>query len=69
MPSLLKNLTLYREQGNQGPDAGYDSDMSLEAYDLSEGPNTEGGFSNMFPFGRPAMPLSLTQRWPCWMSR
>ena len=24
-------------------DAGYDSDMSLEAYDLSEGPNTDGG--------------------------
>ena len=23
-------------------DAGYDSDMSLEAYDLSEGPNSEG---------------------------
>ncbi|CAL5229633.1 g12997 [Coccomyxa viridis] len=28
------------EQG-QGADAGYDSDMSLEAYDLSEGPKTD----------------------------
>lgn len=37
--NFLSATSLYR---GQGADAGYDSDMSLEAYDLSEGPKTDG---------------------------
>jgi len=33
---------MYREADGPEVDAGYDSDVSLEAFDLSEGPNTEG---------------------------
>ena len=47
MPDLDQPQPAYREQGAQGLDAGYDSDMSLEAYDLSEGPNTEGEASDV----------------------
>ncbi len=33
-----------RAQDGESPASGYDSDASLEAFDLSEGPDTEGGF-------------------------
>ncbi len=38
----LRAALMYRDPDGQAVDAGYDSDLSLEAFDLSEGPNTEG---------------------------
>jgi len=41
----LRGALMYRGADIQGVDAGYDSDVSLEAFNLSEGPNTEGANS------------------------
>ena len=35
-------LYVRRAQDRESPASGYDSDVSLEAFDLSEGPDTEG---------------------------
>jgi hypothetical protein len=43
LPAVLRDPLMSRESDDgKQEDAGYDSDMSLEAYDLSEGSNSEG---------------------------